>query len=67
MLVHRNNARSIEKYWDIIANAHVITKSFFLLFGVSAKLYIPSAIITQVISVMTGVIVMSAANNNAGS
>ena len=38
MLVHRNNATSIEKYWDIMANAHVIAK-VFLLFGGSAKLY----------------------------
>ena len=50
-----------------MANAHVIAKTFFLLFGGSAKLYIPSAIKTQVISVMTRVIVMSAANNDAGS
>ena len=33
-----------------MANAHVIAKSF-LLFGGSAKLYIPSAIKTQIISV----------------
>ena len=49
-----------------MANAHVIAKSF-LLFGGSANLYIPSAIKTQIISVMTGVIIMSAANDNAGS
>ena len=47
-----------------MANAHVIAKSFLLFVG-SAKLYIPSAIENQIISVMTGVIVMSAANDLA--
>ena len=37
-----------------MANAHVIAKSF-LLFGGSTKLYIPSAIKTQIIGIMTGV------------
>ena len=49
--------KNIETLWPI----HTLSQSFFLLFGVSAKMYIPSTIKTQIIILMTG------ANNNGGS
>ena len=49
--------KNIETLWPI----HTLSQSFFLLFGVSAKMYIPSTIKTQIIILMTGV------NNNGGS
>ena len=61
MLVHRNIATSIEKYWDIMANTHVIAKFFFYYLEFLQKMYIPSTIKTQIIILMTG------ANNNGGS
>ena len=51
--------KNIETLWPI----HTLSQScfFLLLFGVSAKMYIPSTIKTQIIILMTG------ANNNGGS
>ena len=52
------------KHWKILRHYGQYTryrKVFFLLFGVSAKMYIPSTIKTQIMILMTG------ANNNGGS
>ena len=55
--------KNIETLWPM----HTLSQRLFLLFGGSAKLYIPSAKKNKIISIMTGVMIMSSAKKLFGS